>query len=273
MTTNFNNEDSIQYEYDGSDSYDDRQYYMQGNDPFSNKKLSNSDYTQYAIEHLEEIHVDNINYPEQYKSFWGSKLPQTLFCMGNNTLLRNKIVMVCGSRNVSELGLETAYKCGRLIAEMGFTVASGYARGVDMAAHQGALEGGGDTIAILPYGLGKFKKNGALSSTFDFNKFLAVSELPVTYPFTAGSALRRNKLLVALSQAVIVVESQEKGGTWFSARYAGKKEKPLFFFEGMRKDVAPKLRSIGGVRLQIKNGAPDLRKIEKLFNKRNMDEN
>ncbi|MFC1551736.1 DNA-processing protein DprA [Candidatus Latescibacterota bacterium] len=266
MAIDYYGDESINYDFDSSDSYGDREYGMQNLDPFSGDSRSMSDYTQYAVENIEKVSVDHDNYPDQYKSFLGRKLPEVLYCLGNSSFLNSKIVMVCGSRDVSKKGLKTAYKCGRLIAEMGYTVASGYARGVDMAAHQGALEGGGNTIAILPYGLGKFRRNSALSDVFDFNSFLAVSELPLSFPFTAGNALRRNKLLVVLSHAVIVVESQEKGGTWFSAQYAGRKKKPLYFFEGMRKDVVPKLKSVGGERLRMIKGAPDLKKIEALMN-------
>jgi|GEM_PF-3717069 DNA processing protein len=267
MAAHYYGDESIHYEFDGSDSFGDWDYGMQSADPFSGESRSMSDYTQYAVEHLEELGVEHENYPDQYKSFWGERLPRKLYCLGNSSLLNEKSVMVCGSREVSQKGLDIAYKCGRLIADMGYTLASGYARGVDMAAHKGALEAGGKTIAILPYGLGKFKRHVELAGLLDFDNFLAVSELPLSYPFSAGSALRRNKLLVALSRAVIVVESKDKGGTWYSAKYAGRKEKPLYFFEGGRADVAPKLKSIGGERLQIVKNAPQLRKIDMLIKK------
>ncbi len=265
MTVENNNSGSLPEDCGGNDYrvklYDN----MRESGSFTGELRSESNYLQYAADHVEEITTCHERYPGQFKTFWGDKMPDVLYCLGNTTLFAEKIVMICGARDVSKKGLETAYKCGRLCAEMGYTVASGYARGVDMAAHQGALEGGGGTIAILPYGLGKLRRNTALSHVFDFNLFLAVSELPLSYPFTTGNALRRNKLLVSLSHAVIVVESREKGGTWFSANYAGRKNKPLFFFEGSRKDVVPKLKSIGGIRLRTIKGAPNLKKIERLM--------
>lgn len=255
------------YEYDNRSSYHlDASLSMHKFDPFRNDSNSSQDFTQHEESNLLEIHEDHYDYPEQFKSFLGNETPRVLFCIGNYSLLKNQIIMICGARNASENGRELAYKCGRLIAEQGYTVASGYARGVDMAAHLGALEAGGSTIAILPYGLLKFKVNRAIREAFEceqflFEQFLAVSELPPSCPFTGRNALRRNKLLVALSGAVIVIESGETGGTWFSAKYASTKDKPLYFFEGLRQDVIPKLESIGGKRLKIKKGAPDLRKI------------
>ncbi|HEX3000378.1 MAG TPA: DNA-processing protein DprA, partial [Armatimonadota bacterium] len=148
---------------------------------------------------------------------------------GDLELLGGKTVMVCGARDASPEGLDLAYRCGRLLADSGVTVASGYARGVDMAAHRGAFEAGGNTVAILPYGLARFRVHRDLEESFDPGRFLAISELGPWGVFTAHAALRRNKLLAALSDAVIVVEPGETGGTWYSAEKASEMGKPLFF--------------------------------------------
>ena len=181
--------------------------------------------------------------------------------MGNLSIFKKQAIMVCGARNASKIGLELAYKCGRLIAEQRFTLASGYARGVDIAAHLGALEAGGDTIAILPYGLLKFRLNHEMREGFDLERFLAVSELHPLCPFTVRNAFRRNKILVAISKAVIVVEPGETGGTWYSAQYASKIGKPLYFLEGMRPSIISKLESMGGQRLEVNKHTPDLKKV------------
>ncbi len=201
------------------------------------------------------------NYPEQLISLFEKRTPEELFCYGDVSLFEKTIIMVCGARNASAAACKLAYACGRLIAEQGYTVASGYARGVDMAAHIGALEAGGSTIAILPYGLGKFRLQSEIADLMANEQFLVVSEAPYTGRFTAARALGRNKLLVKMSRAVIVVEPGESGGTWFSADYAGKKGKPLYFIEGERSDVIPKLEGIGGRRIQIIANAPDLREM------------
>jgi len=210
---------------------------------------------------MTEIANFNSHYPEQFKTCLYKGFPEKLFCMGNLSLLKKQIIMICGSRNSSEKGLKLAYKCGQLIAEQGYAVASGYARGVDMAAHLGALEAVGDTIAILPYGLLKFRVKSAINEAFDIDRFLAVSELPPLCPFTARNALRRNKLLVALSDAVVVIEPGETGGTWHSAECARKMGKPLYFNEGVRRNKIKRLESMGGRRLKVSRGAPDLKVI------------
>ncbi len=127
-----------------------------------NYSPSSLEWEQHEENHMTEIAYLNNNYPEQLKSFLCNSFPEKLFCMGNLSLFKKQIIMICGSRNSSEKGLKLAYKCGWLIAEQGYVVASGYARGVDMAAHLGALEAGGNTIAIVPYGLQKFRVKNAM---------------------------------------------------------------------------------------------------------------
>ena len=223
-------------------------------------------YLSMDMDFLEKMPVEvimdgDINYPEQFTKFLNSKRPRALFCMGNVSLFNMSSIFVGGARDASKTGLELAYKCGRLIAEAGNTVISGYARGVDMAAHLGSLEGGGTTIAILPYGLSRFAIKQALIEVFDPDRFLVVSELPPSCVFMTKAAFRRNMLLVALAHSVIVVEPGESGGTWHSAEKAQSMHKPLYFLEGERPDIIARLESMGGYHLNIRNGAPILDEV------------
>ena len=258
----FDGEDSIVYVYDTKSEYNYISslsmnrftFYKNESTPY----LEHTPEEKFELLRLTELNYD---YPEQVKSFLGTKCPKELFCFGNLSLFRKQTITVCGARNASKVGLELAYKCGKLIAEQKFTLASGYARGVDIAAHLGALEAGGDTIAILPYGLLNFRLNREMREGFDLERFLAVSELQPSCRFTVRNAFRRNKLLVAISKAVIVVEPGETGGTWYSAQYASKMGKPLYFLEGVRPSIIPKLESMGGQRLAVNDSTPDLRKV------------
>lgn len=165
--------------------------------------------------------------------------------------------MICGARNASVEALELAYRCACTVVREDAPVISGYARGVDMAAHRGALESGGTTIAMLPYGLGKLKVQQESGSGF-FNRFLAISELAPDYRFTTRNALRRNRMLAAMAHVVIVIEPGETGGTWYSANAAVDLGRPLFFLEGERRDAVDILERRGGRRISIKSGEPDL---------------
>jgi len=200
-------------------------------------------------------------YPEAFARHLGSGRPRMLFLKGNLSLLDRPAILVCGSRDATDRGLDFTYRCGRLIAEEGYTVISGYARGVDLAAHQGALEGGGDTVALVPYGLSRFSRRSVPADLPDEHNFLVGGELPPTCGFTVRAALRRNKFLAALSLAIIVVEPGESGGSWFTAKRARDMGKPLFYFAGERTDSIGRMESLGGRPLTLRRKAPVLDEV------------
>ena len=210
---------------------------------------------------IEIIGKNEHNYPKEFTMYLGSNCPGSLYYIGDISLLGCSSILVCGARNASETGCELAYKCGRLIAEQGYTVISGYARGIDSYAHLGALEAGGTTVAILPYGLSKFKLNQRMAEVYTPNQMLVVSEVPHYVGFSVQSAMRRNKLLVASACAVIVVEPGEGGGTWYTAKKAKEMGKPLYFLEGVRPEIIPSMKEMGGKRIIVKKGAPNLKRI------------
>ena len=220
-------------------------------------------YVEADLEFLESMQVRIVcegddAYPRQFESYLHDRCPRVLFCLGDTTLLQRSCVFICGARNASKKGQEIAYKCARLAADAGFVVISGYARGIDLAAHMGTLEAGGSSVAILPYGLSRFSIRRALAGIFDPENFLAVSEMPPTSGFMVKGALRRNVLLVALADAVIVVEPGESGGTWYSAEKASALEKPLFYHEGHRPEIKPRMEMLGGEHIPVKRGVPSL---------------
>ncbi|MCE5249309.1 DNA-protecting protein DprA [bacterium] len=204
---------------------------------------------------------DDCEYPEILKRYLGNSHPEILFYMGEKAILRQPMIMISGSREASVTGLEIAHACGKLITARGYAVASGYARGVDRAAHLGALEAGGNTLAALPYGFSRFRLHHTLAEAFDPERFLVMSEVPPGIGFSVMSAFRRNKYLAALAEAVIVIEPGEKGGTWFSAERASRMKKPLFYFEGDRPYVIERMIPLGGIRLTVKNGIPDIEPV------------
>ena len=199
--------------------------------------------------------------PPRFQSLPARSRPRVLHLSGGQSLFWKESVVVCGARNASEEALESAYRCGRLIADAGLVTASGYARGVDMAAHRGALEAGGETVAFLPFGLARFRLHRDLTEVFDPRRFLAVTDEEDFIVFSTRTALKRNKLLVAHAAAVIVVEPGESGGTWYSAEKAAELERPLFFLEGERPETVERLESLGGKRIVVRNGAPDLSEV------------
>ena len=202
------------------------------------------------------IRDDEDGYPPRLATLLAESRPGMLFCAGETDLLSRSIVSVCGARDTSEHGLELARRCAHILAELDVCVSSGYARGVDRAAHTGALDAGGGTVALLPYGLKKFVWKTSLGEECCHERFLAASELPPTCGFSTTAAFRRNTMLAALARAVIVVEPGASGGSWFTAKRAAALGTPLFFLEGERPDSIERLEAMGGKRITVKNHAP-----------------
>lgn len=155
--------------------------------------------------------------------------PPFLFWWGNLALADRRGVGMCGSRNASTRGLKYARTFGRAVVERGLQVVSGYARGVDMETHLGALEANGSTIIVLAEGITHFRKKRAFASTrFDETNVLALSQFPPTQPWAASAAMTRNAVIAALSRAMLVVEAGEKGGTLNAGLQAIEMGRPVY---------------------------------------------
>ncbi len=147
--------------------------------------------------------------------------PPLLFLRGRSRLLTAPSVAIVGSRKATPLGRRVAEDLGRLLSGAGITVVSGLALGIDGAAHRGALGGSGSTVAVLGSGLdvvypsshrklcGEVQEEGLLVSEF----FPSEQALPFHFP-------KRNRIIAALAQAVIVVEARERSGALITVDHA-----------------------------------------------------
>jgi DNA processing protein len=149
--------------------------------------------------------------------------PLVLFVQG--TLARDEgaaAVAVVGSRAATALGLAFARALSRELAESGVTVVSGLARGIDAAAHRGALEGGGRTVAVLGSGLERVypRENQELAGRIAGSGGAVVSEFPLDAAPWKGNFPRRNRVIAGWGRAVVVVEAGERSGALITARYA-----------------------------------------------------
>jgi DNA processing protein len=147
--------------------------------------------------------------------------PPMLWIRGRADSLHGPMVAVVGSRAASPYALQVARKLGADLARRRMTVVSGMARGVDSAAHEGALDGGGRTVAVFGCGVdviyprehaglaARIREGGALVSEFP----PATPPLPPYFP-------QRNRIISGLALAVVVVEAAEKSGSLITARFA-----------------------------------------------------
>ena len=147
--------------------------------------------------------------------------------------LMPRAIGIFGSRDASEQAQAYALGFAREAAEQDYVVISGYARGVDQQAHRGALEAGGTTIAVLPQGINSISFVPELGPLIDpEHNFLALSMFEPDAPWKVWRAMQRNKLLVGLSSAVLVVEPRETGGTINAVMECGRQDKPLWAISG-----------------------------------------
>ncbi len=144
---------------------------------------------------IEEININDEKYPKSLRNI--EKPPSKLYVLGNKEILNDKGVAIVGSRNCTKEGEKNAKVFGANIAKAGFTVISGMAKGIDTAAHMGALEVKGKTIAVL--GCGPYyifpPENKEL-----YNKILEeggaiVSEYPEDSPPESEKFRKRNRIV------------------------------------------------------------------------------
>ncbi len=178
------------------------------------------------------------NYPFLLKSRLTEAAPVVLFYKGNPRLLSTKSISVVGSRGVSERDIALTVDVAKVLAGGGYNVVSGYAKGVDTAAHRGALEGDGTTTVVLSMGLKQFSvKRDFQNYDWERNSLFLSQFLP-RQPWNARFAMQRNKTVCAISDAVVVIasgpEKDARGrmsGTFDAAKFALKKQIPLFVLD------------------------------------------
>ena len=158
-----------------------------------------------------------------------------LFIKGQRKRLTSDGVAIVGSRNVSDMGIQIAKKIAVGLAGEGMNVVSGYAKGVDSTAHLAALEAGGTTTLVLPYGINELRQKREFKNYNWKQDVLAVSQFPPDAKWLARNAMVRNKLICALSKAVVVIESGPKrdadgkmSGTFDTGKTALDMKLPLF---------------------------------------------
>jgi DNA processing protein len=140
---------------------------------------------------------------------------------------------IVGSRNPTPQGEANAKQFSRALANSGLCVVSGLALGIDAAAHDGAMLGGGDTIAVVGTGLDRVypKKNLALAHRIA-QQGMIISEFPLGTPPLTSNFPKRNRIISGLSQAVLVVEAALKSGSLITARLAAEQGKDVFAIPG-----------------------------------------
>ncbi|MEO8123614.1 MAG: DNA-processing protein DprA [Burkholderiales bacterium] len=177
--------------------------------------------------------------------------PLMLHLQGRVELLAADSLAVVGSRNPTRQGLDNARDFARHLSEAGLTIVSGLALGIDGAAHEGALQGPGSTIAVVGTGLDRVypKRHLALAHRIA-DEGLLVSEYSLGAPPLGQHFPQRNRLIAGLTRATLVVEATLQSGSLITARLAAEAGREVYVIPGSIH--APQSR---GCHALIKQGA------------------
>ncbi len=183
------------------------------------------------------VFLGDSEYPQNLATI--SPAPQVLYVRGTLQPQDNNAIAIVGSRRCTSYGRRLAERLGYDLAQAGWTIVSGLARGIDGAAHRGALQAKGRTLAVLANGLSSIyppehedlakqvEENGALLTEFN----MRMEPLPQLFP-------GRNRIISGLSRGVIIVEAQQKSGALITARHAGEQGREVFAVPGPVDSIA-----------------------------------
>lgn len=199
---------------------------------------------------------DDEAFPELLREI--SDPPTLLFVKGEILPCDELAVAIVGTRHATHYGTRQAERFGFELAKAGFTVVSGLARGIDAAAHRGALKAKGRTIAFLGGGVSKIypPEHVDLAAEVAASGAVVSEAAPLVSPI-AGAFPQRNRLITGMSLGVIIVEAAQRSGALISARMAMEQNREVFALPGQIDN--PVARGVNGL---IKDGAALVQSVE-----------
>ncbi|MGH7145404.1 MAG: DNA-processing protein DprA, partial [Planctomycetota bacterium] len=210
-------------------------------------------------ENIQLLHYYHPDYPLLLQQT--ADPPLILYVRGTLEAEDGNGLSIVGTRRCSHYGREQARKFALALGQQGLTVVSGMARGIDTAAHQGGLDGGGRTLAVLGSGLLQIypPENEELAAAIAAHGAV-VSEFPLGMPAAADHFPRRNRIIAWLTRASLIVEGDERSGAMITARFANEEGRTVLALPG-RTDT-PLAR---GPHALIRDGATLVRDVEDIL--------
>lgn len=187
---------------------------------------------QVAAEHgIDVLTEASDDYPRPLRKIHDP--PGVLFRRGQPNPQDELAVAIVGTRHSTRYGVMQAERLAASLARTGFTVVSGLARGIDAAAHRGALAAGGRTIAVLAGGILELypPEHDKLADEVSAAGYV-VSETPPRMPPLSGSFPQRNRIISGLSLGTVVVEAADRSGALITARHAYEQNREVFAVPG-----------------------------------------
>lgn len=175
------------------------------------------------------------NYPERLKHCIDS--PILLFSAGNINLKEKRIISIVGTRQVTSYGMDFCKKLIADLAPLEPIIVSGYAYGVDIVAHQAAMENNLQTIGVLAHGLNQIypKTHKKYMSKMEENGGFMTDFWSSSHP-DRENFIKRNRIVAGISEATIVIESADKGGSLITANMANDYNRDVFAVPGRTSD-------------------------------------
>ena len=203
---------------------------------------------------IQIISRESPNYPKGLLQI--SDPPLLLHVLGNIDAINKDCIAIVGTRKPTEYGIVAAKRLGALFAENGYVVVSGLADGIDAAAHQGALEVNGLTVAVLAHGLDTVypSKNKVLADAILKNNGALVSEYPWGTKTNRSYFVARDRIQSGLSLGVFVVETGVKGGTMHTVRFC-KEQKRILIVLQHSPDLIGHPKTLGNAQLLSEGNA------------------
>ena len=187
--------------------------------------------------------------------------PPVLYVAGEYLPADEKAVAIVGSRSCTSYGRRMARQIAGGLARAGYTVISGLALGIDGEAHQGALEAGGRTIAMLAGGLAKiYPPEHATLANEVRTRGALITEAPMTLAPQRGMFHSRNRLISGIATAVVIIEANAQSGSLITARHAAEQSRELFVLPANTDSPA----SAGALKL-LRDGARMIRDADDLL--------
>lgn len=188
-----------------------------------------------AKENIVTTHFQEENYPERLKQCYDS--PVLLFQAGNIDFQNRRIISIVGTRQITSYGTEFTKKFIEDIAPLNPLIVSGFAYGVDIYAHQIAMDCGLQTIGVLAHGLNQIypKTHKKYMAKMEQNGGFLTEFWSSSNP-DKENFIKRNRIVAGISEATIVIESAEKGGSLVTANLANDYNRDVFAVPGRTTD-------------------------------------
>jgi len=208
---------------------------------------------------MKTLHLQDKDYPTNLKYIY--QPPATIYLEGSIIPQDQIAIAIVGSRRATDYGLNNAERLGFELAARGIAVISGLARGVDSAAHRGALKAKGRTIAVLGSGLNRLypPENKNLAREIARSGAL-ISEFTPDTPPERQNFPRRNRIISGLSLGVVIVEAAKRSGALITAGFALEQGREVFALPGKIDSFTS-----GGTHDLIKQGAKLIESVEDII--------